>query len=40
MLNEPVKSERVKEPLRMLLKDGRSIVFPNHEGLIPPKGRG
>lgn len=38
MLNEPVKSERVKEPLRMLLKDGRSIVFPNHEGLIPLKG--
>ena len=38
MLNEPVKSERVKEPLRMILKDGRSIVFPNHEGLIPLKG--
>ena len=38
MLNEPVKSERVKEPLRMILKDGQSIVFPNHEGLIPLKG--
>ena len=38
MLNEPVKSERVKEPLRMILKDGWSIVFPNHEGLIPLKG--